>query len=118
MRILILIFCVFQICNYQGAARVVVQLVTALTNNTQLHAHSLVGKQCDKGICIADLQPKDSIIRSAGTIDTVETSKTSGALSLHETQRWFCFVSVKFSEPRDPPCDEEECDQDAGGEDD
>uniref|UniRef100_A0A7N6A2X8 RHD domain-containing protein n=1 Tax=Anabas testudineus TaxID=64144 RepID=A0A7N6A2X8_ANATE len=60
--ILILIFCVFQICNYQGAARVVVQLVTALTNNTQLHAHSLVGKQCDKGICIADLQPKDSII--------------------------------------------------------
>uniref|UniRef100_A0A3Q1K540 RHD domain-containing protein n=1 Tax=Anabas testudineus TaxID=64144 RepID=A0A3Q1K540_ANATE len=51
-----------KICNYQGAARVVVQLVTALTNNTQLHAHSLVGKQCDKGICIADLQPKDSII--------------------------------------------------------
>uniref|UniRef100_A0A8C7SDE8 RHD domain-containing protein n=1 Tax=Oncorhynchus mykiss TaxID=8022 RepID=A0A8C7SDE8_ONCMY len=30
--------------------------------NAHLHAHSLVGKQCDKGICIADLQPKDSNI--------------------------------------------------------
>lgn len=57
---------VFQIVNYQGPARVVVQLVTALTSVPQLHAHSLVGKQCEKGICIVDLQPKDSIIRSAG----------------------------------------------------
>lgn len=55
----------FQILNYQGQARVVVQLVTALTQVPQLHAHSLVGKQCDKGICIADLQSKDSSIRSA-----------------------------------------------------
>uniref|UniRef100_A0A3Q4AM93 RHD domain-containing protein n=1 Tax=Mola mola TaxID=94237 RepID=A0A3Q4AM93_MOLML len=51
-----------KISNYQGPARVVVQLVTALTTVPQLHAHSLVGKQCDKGICIVDLQPKDSII--------------------------------------------------------
>ncbi|MED6244876.1 Nuclear factor NF-kappa-B p100 subunit, partial [Ataeniobius toweri] len=51
-----------KICNYQGQARVVVQLVTALTPLPQLHAHSLVGKQCDKGICIADLQSKDSTI--------------------------------------------------------
>uniref|UniRef100_A0AAV2KFX7 E2 ubiquitin-conjugating enzyme n=1 Tax=Knipowitschia caucasica TaxID=637954 RepID=A0AAV2KFX7_KNICA len=51
-----------KICNYQGPARVVVQLVTALTHSPQLHAHSLVGKQCDKGICITDLQPKDSTI--------------------------------------------------------
>ncbi|XP_055034514.2 nuclear factor NF-kappa-B p105 subunit [Misgurnus anguillicaudatus] len=50
-----------KICNYQGAARVVVQLVTN-TQEPHLHAHSLVGKQCDKGICIADLQPKDSSI--------------------------------------------------------
>ncbi|XP_072307557.1 nuclear factor NF-kappa-B p105 subunit [Eucyclogobius newberryi] len=50
-----------KICNYQGPARVVVQLVTA-AHNTQLHAHSLVGKQCDKGICIAMLEPKDSTI--------------------------------------------------------
>ena len=57
---------VFQISNYQGPARVVVQLVTALTPLPHLHAHSLVGKQCDKGICITDLLPKDSNIRSAG----------------------------------------------------
>lgn len=56
-------FVVQQICNYQGSARVVVQLVTN-TPEPHLHAHSLVGKQCDKGICIADVQPKDSSIRS------------------------------------------------------
>ncbi|KAJ8407664.1 hypothetical protein AAFF_G00275210 [Aldrovandia affinis] len=50
-----------KICNYQGMARVVVQLVT-LSKDTHLHAHSLVGKQCDNGICIADQQPKDSCI--------------------------------------------------------
>lgn len=61
---------VFQICNYQGQARVVVQLVTALTPVPHLHAHSLVGKQCDKGICIADLQSKDSTIRSASLSHT------------------------------------------------
>ncbi|XP_048826185.1 nuclear factor NF-kappa-B p105 subunit-like isoform X1 [Brienomyrus brachyistius] len=50
-----------KICNYQGPARVVVQLVT-FSQSPHLHAHSLVGKQCDKGICIADLHPKDSSI--------------------------------------------------------
>ncbi|XP_076842630.1 nuclear factor NF-kappa-B p105 subunit isoform X2 [Brachyhypopomus gauderio] len=50
-----------KICNYQGLARIVVQLVTN-TKVPNLHAHSLVGKQCEKGICIADLQPKDSSI--------------------------------------------------------
>ncbi|KAL7849821.1 hypothetical protein SRHO_G00191700 [Serrasalmus rhombeus] len=50
-----------KICNYQGPARVVVQLVTN-TKQPHLHAHSLVGKQCEKGICIADIQPKDSCI--------------------------------------------------------
>ncbi|KAJ3602778.1 hypothetical protein NHX12_030526 [Muraenolepis orangiensis] len=52
-----------KVCNYQGPARVVVQLVTASSNLAHLHAHSLVGKQCDKGICIADLPLKDSTIR-------------------------------------------------------
>ncbi|XP_037118525.1 nuclear factor NF-kappa-B p105 subunit [Syngnathus acus] len=51
-----------KICNYQGPARVVVQLVTALTPLPRLHAHSLVGKQCDKGICILDVPPKDDSI--------------------------------------------------------
>uniref|UniRef100_A0A672P4G4 Nuclear factor kappa B subunit 1 n=1 Tax=Sinocyclocheilus grahami TaxID=75366 RepID=A0A672P4G4_SINGR len=50
-----------KVCNYQGAARVVVQLVTN-TAEPHLHAHSLVGKQCDKGICIVELLPKDSSI--------------------------------------------------------
>ncbi|XP_061690092.1 nuclear factor NF-kappa-B p105 subunit isoform X4 [Syngnathoides biaculeatus] len=49
-----------RICNYQGPARVVVQLVTALTPVPQLHAHSLVGKQCDKGVCIVDVAPKEA----------------------------------------------------------
>ncbi|KAG7270189.1 hypothetical protein CRUP_016023 [Coryphaenoides rupestris] len=51
-----------KVCNYQGPARVVVQLVTANSSLAHLHAHSLVGKQCDKGICIADLPAKDSCI--------------------------------------------------------
>ncbi|XP_063045759.1 nuclear factor NF-kappa-B p105 subunit [Engraulis encrasicolus] len=50
-----------KICNYQGPARVVVQLVTN-SKDPHLHAHSLVGKQCDKGICIAELPPKDNSI--------------------------------------------------------
>uniref|UniRef100_A0A3B5BIV1 Nuclear factor kappa B subunit 1 n=1 Tax=Stegastes partitus TaxID=144197 RepID=A0A3B5BIV1_9TELE len=65
-----------KICNYQGQARVVVQLVTALTSLPQLHAHSLVGKQCDKGICIADLQSKDSSIRSAHIATPKNVAKT------------------------------------------
>ncbi|XP_030649999.1 nuclear factor NF-kappa-B p105 subunit-like [Chanos chanos] len=50
-----------KICNYQGPARVVVQLVTN-TKEPHLHAHSLVGKQCDKGICVVDLAPKEPCI--------------------------------------------------------
>ncbi|XP_041117289.1 nuclear factor NF-kappa-B p105 subunit-like isoform X2 [Polyodon spathula] len=48
-----------KICNYQGPAKIVIQLVT-YSKEVHLHAHSLVGKQCDKGICVADLQPKDT----------------------------------------------------------
>ncbi|TRY91093.1 hypothetical protein DNTS_020394 [Danionella cerebrum] len=50
-----------QICNYQGPARLVVQLVTN-SSEPHLHAHSLVGKQCEKGICLAHVQPKESSI--------------------------------------------------------
>uniref|UniRef100_A0A665UXM2 Nuclear factor of kappa light polypeptide gene enhancer in B-cells 1 n=1 Tax=Echeneis naucrates TaxID=173247 RepID=A0A665UXM2_ECHNA len=74
---------VFQICNYQGPARVVVQLVTALTSIPQLHAHSLVGKQCDKGICIADLQPKDSSI-SFPNLGILHVTKKNVAKTLEE----------------------------------
>ncbi|XP_040903900.1 nuclear factor NF-kappa-B p105 subunit isoform X2 [Toxotes jaculatrix] len=72
-----------KICNYQGPARVVVQLVTALTSAPQLHAHSLVGKQCDKGICIADMQPKDSSI-SFPNLGILHVTKKNVAKTLEE----------------------------------
>ncbi|XP_015228769.1 PREDICTED: nuclear factor NF-kappa-B p105 subunit isoform X1 [Cyprinodon variegatus] len=72
-----------KICHYQGQARVVVQLVTAQTQLPQLHAHSLVGKQCDKGICIADLQSKDSII-SFPNLGILHVTKKNVAKTLEE----------------------------------
>uniref|UniRef100_A0A7N8YIS2 Nuclear factor of kappa light polypeptide gene enhancer in B-cells 1 n=1 Tax=Mastacembelus armatus TaxID=205130 RepID=A0A7N8YIS2_9TELE len=72
-----------KICNYQGQARVVVQLVTAMTPVPQLHAHSLVGKQCDKGICIADIQPKDSSI-SFPNLGILHVTKKNVAKTLEE----------------------------------
>nr|XP_046261238.1 nuclear factor NF-kappa-B p105 subunit isoform X2 [Scatophagus argus] len=72
-----------KISNYQGLARVVVQLVTALTPLPQLHAHSLVGKQCDKGICIVDLQPKDSNI-SFPNLGILHVTKKNVAKTLEE----------------------------------
>nr|CAB3264307.1 NFkBp105 NFkB protein [Phallusia mammillata] len=47
-----------RICNYQGYARIVVQLVTN-EENPRLHPHSLVGKQCQNGICTVQCGPKD-----------------------------------------------------------
>lgn len=72
-----------KICNYQGPARLVVQLVTALTHNPQLHAHSLVGKQCDKGICIVDQQPKDSSV-SFPNLGILHVTKKNVAKTLEE----------------------------------
>uniref|UniRef100_A0A672GL48 Nuclear factor of kappa light polypeptide gene enhancer in B-cells 1 n=1 Tax=Salarias fasciatus TaxID=181472 RepID=A0A672GL48_SALFA len=70
------------ICNYQGQARMVVQLVT-VTPHPQLHAHSLVGKQCDKGICIADLQSKDATI-SFPNLGILHVTKKNVAKTLEE----------------------------------
>uniref|UniRef100_A0A8C6NIB5 Nuclear factor kappa B subunit 1 n=1 Tax=Nothobranchius furzeri TaxID=105023 RepID=A0A8C6NIB5_NOTFU len=72
-----------KICNYQGKARVVVQLVTALTPMPQLHAHSLVGKLCDKGICIAEMQSKDSSI-SFPNLGILHVTKKNVAKTLEE----------------------------------
>ncbi|XP_037635718.1 nuclear factor NF-kappa-B p105 subunit isoform X2 [Sebastes umbrosus] len=72
-----------KISNYQGPARVVVQLVTALPPLPQLHAHSLVGKQCDKGVCITDLQPKDSNI-SFPNLGILHVTKKNVAKTLEE----------------------------------
>uniref|UniRef100_A0A672GKA5 Nuclear factor of kappa light polypeptide gene enhancer in B-cells 1 n=1 Tax=Salarias fasciatus TaxID=181472 RepID=A0A672GKA5_SALFA len=71
-----------KICNYQGQARMVVQLVT-VTPHPQLHAHSLVGKQCDKGICIADLQSKDATI-SFPNLGILHVTKKNVAKTLEE----------------------------------
>ncbi|KAM7389298.1 hypothetical protein PAMP_023283 [Pampus punctatissimus] len=49
----------------------------------QLHAHSLVGKQCDKGICIADLQAKDSNI-SFPNLGILHVTKKNVAKTLEE----------------------------------
>ncbi|KAJ8281104.1 hypothetical protein GJAV_G00063560 [Gymnothorax javanicus] len=71
-----------KICNYQGMARVVVQLVT-FSKDTHLHAHSLVGKQCDKGICLAELQPKDSCI-SFPNLGILHVTKKNVSKTLEE----------------------------------
>ncbi|KAK3554007.1 hypothetical protein QTP70_019124, partial [Hemibagrus guttatus] len=48
-----------KVCNYVGHARVEVQLVTH-TDPPRVHAHSLVGKQCnDNGTCSIDVGPSD-----------------------------------------------------------
>ncbi|XP_078057609.1 nuclear factor NF-kappa-B p105 subunit [Mustelus asterias] len=50
-----------KICNYVGQAKIVVQLVTFGRDTVHLHAHSLVGKQCEKGICLVQVGPKEMI---------------------------------------------------------
>ncbi|XP_072351308.1 nuclear factor NF-kappa-B p105 subunit-like [Scyliorhinus torazame] len=50
-----------KICNYVGQAKIVVQLVTFGRDTVHLHAHSLVGKQCEKGICLIQVGPKEMI---------------------------------------------------------
>ncbi|KAK3520585.1 hypothetical protein QTP70_027502 [Hemibagrus guttatus] len=71
-----------KICHYHGPARIVVQLVTN-TKQPHLHAHSLVGKQCDKGICIVDLQPKDSSI-SFPNLGILHVTKKNVSKTLEE----------------------------------
>ncbi|XP_039251409.2 nuclear factor NF-kappa-B p105 subunit-like isoform X3 [Styela clava] len=47
-----------RIRNHSGYARIVVQLVTN-EEKPRLHPHSLVGKQCQNGICTVQCGPKD-----------------------------------------------------------
>ncbi|XP_043916279.1 nuclear factor NF-kappa-B p105 subunit [Protopterus annectens] len=48
-----------RIRNFIGHARIVVQLVTNSKDMVRLHAHSLVGKHCENGICTVTLGPKE-----------------------------------------------------------
>uniref|UniRef100_A0A8C8R9X2 Nuclear factor NF-kappa-B p105 subunit n=1 Tax=Pelusios castaneus TaxID=367368 RepID=A0A8C8R9X2_9SAUR len=50
-----------KIFNYVGPAKVIVQLVTN-GKCVHLHAHSLVGKYCEDGICTVNAGPKDMIV--------------------------------------------------------
>ncbi|KAG8519429.1 Nuclear factor NF-kappa-B p105 subunit, partial [Galemys pyrenaicus] len=50
-----------QICNYVGTAKVIVQLVTN-GKSVHLHAHSLVGKHCEDGVCTVTAGPKDMVV--------------------------------------------------------
>uniref|UniRef100_H3A0A0 Nuclear factor NF-kappa-B p105 subunit n=1 Tax=Latimeria chalumnae TaxID=7897 RepID=H3A0A0_LATCH len=45
--------------NYLGPAKIIVQLVTNGRDQAHLHAHSLVGKHCEKGICTVMVGPKE-----------------------------------------------------------
>ncbi|XP_070614068.1 nuclear factor NF-kappa-B p105 subunit isoform X3 [Erythrolamprus reginae] len=50
-----------KICNYAGPAKVIVQLVTN-GKHVHLHAHSLVGKHCEQGVCTVHAGPKDMVV--------------------------------------------------------
>uniref|UniRef100_UPI00398EC8F8 nuclear factor NF-kappa-B p105 subunit-like n=1 Tax=Pristiophorus japonicus TaxID=55135 RepID=UPI00398EC8F8 len=47
-----------KIHNYSGSAKIVVQLVT-IDEPPLLHVHSLVGKQCENGICVIQMDSED-----------------------------------------------------------
>uniref|UniRef100_A0A8C5SNA6 Nuclear factor kappa B subunit 1 n=1 Tax=Laticauda laticaudata TaxID=8630 RepID=A0A8C5SNA6_LATLA len=46
---------------YAGPAKVIVQLVTN-GKHVHLHAHSLVGKHCEQGVCTVNAGPKDMVV--------------------------------------------------------
>ncbi|XP_056422435.1 nuclear factor NF-kappa-B p105 subunit isoform X2 [Hyla sarda] len=50
-----------KINNYVGQAKIIVQLVTN-GKDVRLHAHSLVGKHCEDGICSIAVGPKDNVV--------------------------------------------------------
>ncbi|XP_075716736.1 nuclear factor NF-kappa-B p105 subunit [Rhinoderma darwinii] len=50
-----------KINSYVGQAKIIVQLVTN-GKDVRLHAHSLVGKHCEHGICSMNVGPKDNVV--------------------------------------------------------
>ncbi|XP_039769612.1 nuclear factor NF-kappa-B p105 subunit isoform X2 [Ornithorhynchus anatinus] len=78
-----------KICNYVGPAKVIVQLVTH-GKNVHLHAHSLVGKHCEDGICTVTAGPKDMVVGFANlgilhvtkkkVYETLETRMTDACI--------------------------------------
>ncbi|XP_010639891.1 nuclear factor NF-kappa-B p105 subunit isoform X3 [Fukomys damarensis] len=78
-----------KICNYVGPAKVIVQLVTN-GKNIHLHAHSLVGKHCEDGVCTVTAGPKDMVVSFANlgilhvtkkkVFETLETRMTDACI--------------------------------------
>ncbi|XP_021101129.1 nuclear factor NF-kappa-B p105 subunit isoform X2 [Heterocephalus glaber] len=78
-----------KICNYVGPAKVIVQLVTN-GKNVRLHAHSLVGKHCEDGVCTVTAGPKDMVTSFANlgilhvtkkkVFETLETRMTDACI--------------------------------------
>ncbi|XP_073457744.1 nuclear factor NF-kappa-B p105 subunit isoform X3 [Aquarana catesbeiana] len=50
-----------RIYNYNGHAKIIVQLVTN-GKDVRLHAHSLVGRHCEDGVCSINMGPKDMVV--------------------------------------------------------
>ncbi|XP_018414489.1 PREDICTED: nuclear factor NF-kappa-B p105 subunit [Nanorana parkeri] len=50
-----------KIHNYIGHAKLIVQLVTN-GKDVRLHAHSLVGRHCEDGVCSMSVGPKDMVV--------------------------------------------------------
>ncbi|OCT97186.1 hypothetical protein XELAEV_18009414mg [Xenopus laevis] len=50
-----------KIHNYVGQVKIIVQLITN-SKDIRLHAHSLVGKNCEDGICLLTVGPKDTVV--------------------------------------------------------
>ncbi|KAM5194119.1 nuclear factor NF-kappa-B p105 subunit [Mantella aurantiaca] len=53
-----------KIHNYSGNAKIIVQLVTNGKDGKEvrLHAHSLVGRHCEDGVCSINVGPKDMVV--------------------------------------------------------
>ncbi|XP_066572459.1 nuclear factor NF-kappa-B p105 subunit isoform X1 [Amia ocellicauda] len=49
-----------KVCNYTGPAKITVQCVT-MDDPPLLHVHSLVGKQCENGMCVVNINSTDMI---------------------------------------------------------
>ncbi|XP_069782175.1 nuclear factor NF-kappa-B p105 subunit-like [Narcine bancroftii] len=75
-----------KICNYMGQAKIVVQLVTAGSDTVHLHAHSLVGKQCEKGICLVHIGPKE-MISTFPNLGILHVTKKNVASTLEQRMR-------------------------------
>ncbi|CAE1313443.1 NFKB1 [Acanthosepion pharaonis] len=72
-----------QIMNYEGPARILVSLVTD-DSIPKTHAHELVGKSCNKGICLMDVKEAKNPICQFQNIGVMHVTKRKVADVLKE----------------------------------